>query len=289
MTARTLGTSRRHDTPSDSPARPHRRNFVTSLACAALGMAAILASTAAPAQPASQSERALTYVRQLIASGEVPANSVLGLGFKQGNINAYLGNNLELQKEWEQKTGIVLETRIIPQVPAKQFISKTPGIDLTVARNHEFPELLPLGLIEDLTPLFEEFGFTLDDDPVQGFIRPDLQAYLGDRIAAIPADGDPVIMYLRRDLMEDPEEQAAFRKATGRELAPPETWQQYEELIRFFHRPEQGLYGAVEERDPEGAWMLWLPRYLSQARPYQPLFDSAMHPLIDSPAGIRPG
>ena len=38
-----------------------------------------------------------------IASGEIPAKSVLRLGFKQGNINAYLGNDLELQKEWEEK------------------------------------------------------------------------------------------------------------------------------------------------------------------------------------------
>jgi multiple sugar transport system substrate-binding protein len=245
------------------PIRRHIRLLTAWLIVAAL------AAAPASAAPRSQSERAIAAVQQLIASGEVAKNTVLGLGFKQGNINAFLGNDLELQKEWEQKTGIVLETRIIPQEPAKQFITRTPGIDLTVARNHEFTELLPLGLIEDLTPLFEEFGFELADDPQSGYIRPDLQAYLGDRIAAI-----------------DPAERAAFLEATGRELAPPETWQEYEELVRFFHRPDRGLYGAVEERDPAAAWMLWLPRYLSQASPYQPLFNEEMRPLIDSPEGI---
>jgi multiple sugar transport system substrate-binding protein len=261
-----------------------RRRHRTLLLCAAALLPALLSPTAT--QAASQSERALAGVRQLIASGEVAANSVLRLGFKQGNVNAYLGNDLELQKEWEQQTGIVIETRIIPQERAQEVITRATGIDLTVARNHEFPELLPLGLIEDLTPLFAEFGFRLDDDPDQGYIRPDLQAYLGDRIAAIPADGDVVIMYLRRDLMEDPAERAAFRKATGRELVPPATWPEYEELIRFFHRPEQGLYGVAEERDPDDAWMFWLPRFLSQAVPYQPLFDARMRPLLDTPQGI---
>jgi multiple sugar transport system substrate-binding protein len=278
MTERNPGPSFRLAIRSRQPAR---RGLLTAWL-----LAAALVAGPASAAPRSQSERAIAAVQQLIASGEVARDTVLSLGFKQGNINAFLGNDLELQKEWEQKTGIVLETRIIPQEPAKQFITRTPGIDLTVARNHEFTELLPLGLIEDLTPLFEEFGFELEDDRQSGYIRPDLQAYLGDRIAAIPADGDVVVMYLRRDLMEDPAERAAFRKATGRDLAPPETWQEYEELVRFFHRPDRGLYGAVEERDPDAAWMLWLPRYLSQATPYQPLFDENMRPLIASPEGL---
>ncbi len=247
----------------------------------------LLASAlATPVLAQGQAERALQAVRDLVASGKVAPNTVLRLGFKQGNVNAYLGNDLELQQEWERETGIIIETRLIPQLPVLEVIKTNPGLDLTVARNHEFPELLPLGLITDLTPLVDKFGFRLGDDRLTGYIRPDLQAYLGDRIVAVPADGDPVVMYLRRDLLEDPQERAAFRAATGRELGVPETWDEFEETIRFFHRPDQGLYGVVEERDPEGAWMYWLPRYLSQATPYQPLFDAQMRPLLDTPQGI---
>ncbi len=249
-------------------------------------LAFLIGAIAPPVAAQGQAERALDAVRDLIVSGKVEPNAVLRLAFKQGNVNAYLGNDLELQREWERQTGIVLQTRIIPQRPIQQVIATSKDIDLTVARNHEFPELIPLGLIEDLGPLFEEFGFSLDDDPYTGFIRPDLQAYLGDRIAAIPADGDPIVLYLRRDLMEDPRERKAFREATGRDLAVPETWEEYETLVRFFHRPETGLFGSVEERDPEGAWMFWLPRYLSMSAPYQALFDADMRPLIDSTEGI---
>jgi multiple sugar transport system substrate-binding protein len=252
----------------------------------AILLSLLVSALATPVLAEGQAERALRAVRDLVASGEVPPSTVLRLGFKQGNVNAYLGNDLELQQEWERETGIVIETRIIPQLPIQQVITSSSDMDLTVARNHEFPELIPLGLIEDLTPFFDRFGFALDEDPYTGFIRPDLQAYLGDRIAAIPADGDPVVLYLRRDLMEDPKERAAYLEKTGRELAPPDTWDEYLELVRFFHRPQEGLYGAVEERDPEGAWMYWLPRYLSMAEPYQALFDDEMRPLLDSPEGI---
>lgn len=239
-----------------------------------------------PASAGEQADHALAAIRQLQSSGEIKRGTVLRVAFKQGNINAFLGRSLEMQKEWERQTGVVIEARIIPQRPAQVTLRETGGIDLTVARNHEFPELLPLGLIEDLTPLFKEFGFGLPADRKTGFIRPELQSYLGERIVAVPADGDLVMLYLRRDLLEDPAEQAAFRKATGRALAPPTTWDEYTELVRFFHRPEKGLYGAAEERDPDGAWMYWLPRFLSMAEPFQALFDQRMRPLINTPAGI---
>ncbi len=233
-----------------------------------------------------QARRAIEAVRQLATTGQVPGDAVLRLGFKQGNVDAFLGTDLELQREWERDTGIRLEARVIPQQSALQTLGAMPLFDLTVARNHELPDLVAGDLIEDLTPHFKRHGFAIDDARPDGFLRPDLQAFVGDRTFAIPADGDVAILYLRRDLLDDEAEQAAFLAAHGRPLAAPETWQEYEALVRFFHRPEQGLFGAVEERDTEGAWMYWLPRFLSQAVPHADLFDAQMRPLIDSPAGI---
>lgn len=252
-----------------------------------LFLASVFTVSAAPqALAAEQAERAVAAVRQLLAAGEIEKHAVLKLGFKQGNINAFLGADQALQREWERATGVLLDVHVIPQQPALEMLQAGPGLDLTVARNHEYPDLLENGLIEDLTPLFAAFDFSLDDNLQDGFIRPDLQARNGGRIVAIPGDGDVAVLYLRRDLLDDPAEQAAFRKAYGRPLGLPQTWHEYEELVRFFHRPEQGFYGTVEERRAEVAWMFWLPRYLSQAAPHRTLFDAGMRPLINSPAGI---
>lgn len=234
----------------------------------------------------AQAERAIAAVNAMVASGEVRRDATIKVAFKSGNIAALLGPGLELQKEWEQRTGVVITARVIPQQPALLNLKANPDIDLTVARTHEFVDLLEQGLVEDLTPLAKQFGFGLDGDPPQGFIRPTLQGYVGDRLAAIPADGDILLLYLRRDLIDSPVEKAAFRKAHGRELAVPKTWQEYEQLIQFFHRPQQGLYGSAEQRERDSAWMLWMPRYLSQAAPQRKLFDDRLQPLIDSPAGV---
>lgn len=233
-----------------------------------------------------QGERALAAVAKLLASGEVAPGSSIKVAFKPGNINSLLGPELQLQKEWERRTGVMISAKVIPQQPALANLRTNPDIDLTVARTHEFPDLIDQSLVEDLTPLLKRFQFSLSAEGGNGFIRPRLQGNFDDRVVAIPADGDVAIMYLRRDLLESKSEAAAFRKATGRKLAVPSTWRDYDELVKFFHRPDQGLYGAAEERDPDGGWMYWLPRYFSQGQPYRTLFDPSMRPLINSPAGI---
>lgn len=249
-------------------------------------LAAALVAAPLFAQGGEQARRAIAEVRQLVASGQVPAGTRLQLGFKQGNINAFLGADLALQKEWESLTGVVLDAHIVPQQPTRDTLRITRNIDITVARNHEYPDLLAEELITDLGPLYAEYDFRLDDNHGSGFIRPELQARVGEHLVAVPADGDIIVLYLRRDLLEDPKEQAAFRKAYGRALGIPRTWAEYEELVQFFHRPAQGLYGVAEERDEDGAWMNWMPRFLSGADPQQDLFDAQMRPLLTSPAGI---
>lgn len=260
------------------------RRFLVLLLATVLGAIGALAAPAASA--GEQAYKAVAAVRKLIASGQVPAGSRLTLGFKQGNVNAFLGSELALQKEWESLTGIVLDVHIVPQQPIRETLRSTPDIDIAVARNHEYPDLLADGLITEIGPFMAEYGYRFDDNTTEGYIRPELQSKVGERTVAIPADGDVVLLYLRRDLMEDPQEQAAFRKTTGHALAPPKTWTEYEELVRFFHRPAQGLYGAGEERDEEGAWMYWTPRFLSSAAPHAELFDEQMRPRLTTPGAI---
>ena len=249
-------------------------------------LACMTVLTTPPLQAGEQAERALAAVAKLRATGAAAKGASITVAFKPGNINSLLGPQLELQKEWERRTGVMITARVIPQQPALKNLQLNTDIDLTVARTHEFPDLIDKRLVEDLTPLLKRFNFELAGDLDKGFIRPRLQGNFDDRVVAIPADGDVAIMYLRRDLLESKSEAAAFRKAHGRELEIPRTWQDYDELVKFFHRPEQGLYGTAEERDTEGGWMFWLPRYFSQGMPYRTLFDASMQPLINSPAGI---
>ena len=235
---------------------------------------------------AEQADRAVSAVNKLVESGQVAKNTVLKLLAKQGNIDNFWGKDFELKNEWERRTGILIDATVVPQLPVLELMRTQKDFDLTVARQREYPDLFEEDLIVDLTAFVHKYGFHLDDNPVDGFFLPKSQTEFDGRVVAVPADGDIAIMYLRQDLMDNSENQARFKKKFHRDLKPPSTWDQYQDLIEFFHDPERGFYGTCEQRDPQTGWMFWMPRYASQASPNQFLFDENMRPLINTNAGV---
>jgi multiple sugar transport system substrate-binding protein len=71
-------------------------------------------------------------------------------------------------------------------------------------------------------------------------------------IAGVPYHDGPECLIFRRDLFEDPREQAAFAEFAGRPLRPPATWREFHQISRFFHRPSKGMYGTVFAAFPDG-------------------------------------
>ncbi len=233
-----------------------------------------------------QADRAIAAVRQLVASGEVKPGTVLRLRVKQGNLVSLLGRDAELQREWERLTGIPIDASVMPQVDSMTFIRDRRDADLTIARTHEFADLDAAGLIVDLRPLLQRFGFQLQADEPEGYLLLDSQSRRGDKLLAIPADLDLALLFLRRDLLENEDNRTRFRARYGRELAPPATWAHYQQLTEFFHRPQDGFYGAGEPRERHTAWMYWLPRYLSASAGGIAFFDARMRPQLLTAAGI---
>ncbi len=76
--------------------------------------------------------------------------------------------------------------------------------------------------------------------------------YMGDptdsgKIWSVPLEADAELLFYRKDLMDDPKEQAAFKKKYGYDLKVPETWFQLRDIAEFFTRPQQNLYGYISK------------------------------------------
>lgn len=252
----------------------------------AMALALGLAAWAVPAAAGEQARRALEIVSQMRARGEIPAGASIHVVVKQGNIASFVGRERELQREWEQATGIVLDASVMPQQASLEFIRDSTGVDLTIARNHEYPDLMAAGLIEDLAPMLAQLGFQPQADGDKAFILYDMQSASGPGVAAIPADLDAAVLYLRKDLLEAPERKAAYLARFGTVLDVPATWDEYQRQVCFFNDPAAGFYGALEPRERSTGWMYWLPRYLALRAPVMPLFDDDMRPLLESPEGL---
>lgn len=72
------------------------------------------------------------------------------------------------------------------------------------------------------------------------------------QIVGLPFHDGPECLIYRKDLFEDPQEQENYLKQYGKPLQLPASWSDFQELSRYFNRPEKGLYGSVFAGYPDG-------------------------------------
>ncbi|MDE0304738.1 MAG: sugar ABC transporter substrate-binding protein [Albidovulum sp.] len=98
--------------------------------------------------------------------------------------------------------------------------------------------------VEDLTDLFTE-EVTADLPPA---LLAD--ARFGDRFIGMPTWANAEVVFYRKDLFDNPDEQSAFAAEHGYPLTPPATWGQWRDMAKFFTRDTDGdgkadLYGTA--------------------------------------------
>jgi ABC-type glycerol-3-phosphate transport system substrate-binding protein len=101
--------------------------------------------------------------------------------------------------------------------------------------------------VEDLSDLFT--------DAVKADIPPALlaDAKVGGKLIAMPAWANAEIVFYRKDLWEDPANQAAFKQQYGYDLAPPANWQQWRDMAKFFTK--DGMFGTDVIGATSEEWM----------------------------------
>jgi multiple sugar transport system substrate-binding protein len=68
-------------------------------------------------------------------------------------------------------------------------------------------------------------------DPVIGTTQIEGENY------GFPLQAGDMLVYYRKDLLEDPKGKAAFKAKYGYELRPPDTWKEWLDVAAFFNRP----------------------------------------------------
>lgn len=104
--------------------------------------------------------------------------------------------------------------------------------------------------VEELTPWLERKPIL---DWPAGWARSIVDPlYFADKLYTLPWHDGPECLIYRRDLFEDRSEQEAFRKRFGYALKPPASWSEFEDVARFFTRPEKKMYGTSFAAYPDG-------------------------------------
>lgn len=136
------------------------------------------------------------------------------------------------------------------------------------------------GALEDLNPWQKRIP--IHEWP-QGWPRSLVQPLIfGDHLTSLPWHDGPECLVYRTDLFEDPAARTAFRAQFFRDLAPPTTWEEFEQTARFFTDQSAGRYGTVFAAFPDGHNTLYDFALQLWSRGVE-LTDSTGHPILTTP------
>ena len=122
--------------------------------------------------------------------------------------------------------------------------------DLALLVTDWLAEGMTTGALEDLHPWQQRLP--IHDWP-DGWARSLVQPVVfGERVSSLPWHDGPECLVCRSDLFGDPAKQERFRAQFGRELAPPTTWEHFEQTARFFTDGGGGPYGTIFAAFPDG-------------------------------------
>lgn len=150
--------------------------------------------------------------------------------------------------------------------------------DIAIPPTFAIPELADAGVIANLTPLVDKYGFE--------YGRHSLYRH-GDnyqnQLYGFQSSGDVYLLFLRKSWLLDPENQQRYSDQYGYPLAIPRSWEELDRQMSFFHDPDKGNYGGCMFRSKLYMhWEYWIRFHGQGSYP----FSRDMEPLVTNEAAM---
>jgi multiple sugar transport system substrate-binding protein len=247
----------------------------------------------------SEEGRAIAALRKLRQDGNAPDTLVIQVlnfarpQFEQGFPEGALSH----AALFEEETGIKLE--FVETEPASEYqdnlqnaSTKNGSFDIVTSAIEEVGDFAEAGLLLNLDEyvakyqpswLDPEFGYAGGEPTVNLFTK-----YKGSTYV-VAFDNDTQPYFYRSDLLENPDEAAAFEDKYGRPLEFPLTWEHHDQVAEFFTRPDQDvpLYGDVNTLAPFWGAVKFNERFVSAANPNMLYFNEDGSANVNNEAGVR--
>jgi multiple sugar transport system substrate-binding protein len=190
--------------------------------------------------------------------------------------------------EWERLTGIKINVVEVPfpelySQAVAEHLAGSGAFDVLNYSPSWIGDLADAGVLEPLDSYIEQH---LDKTELEE-IHPTYQGLMTwkGQTYGIFDDGDVFVMYYRKDWFEDEANQTEFKEQFGYDLAPPKTWQEWDEICQFFtEKLSPEAYGCGIQR-AEGQTYLWFMDHfrVNGGR----FFDDSMKAQINSDIGVQ--
>lgn len=151
----------------------------------------------------------------------------------------------ELIPQFEEETGIKVSYELEPHPDVirkgeADMLSGRGAYDAVMVHVQQAGRVLAAEAIEFLDPYYDNPALKDPEVNWEDFIQPltDQATLFQDNRIGFPNWNYNMVWWGRKDLMENPQEKAAFKKEYGHDLAAPETLQEMVEIAEFFTRED---------------------------------------------------
>ena len=250
-----------------------------------IGVAAGLAGTTLSARQAAAADGAQTAVD----AAKQYSGQTISIVWEAG-LQALDPLNFSGPK-WKELTG--LDVKVVEVSTAEMFTkimqdykSGAGAYDALNVIPSWMPDLANAGALEVLDPYVDKYGYREELMKIAPTYR-DNQMMVNGKIYGLPDDGDVFVMYYRKDIFADPAVQAAFKAKTGKDLAVPATWADFDvtgaaltEILK-----DKNMFGAGFFRQPPYTMFMFQERFRNEGGKF---FDAGtMKAAINSDVGVK--
>lgn len=259
---------------------PTRRNFLKGVAAgtAAVSMSPLLLRRARAQEATLENihEVAAAKAKELAAGREVTLTVMQPSGS--------LGNVKPVADVFTEATGIGIEYLEVPlgeinQKVLLEAVSKSGSFDIALPATFGIPDLAESGILVNL----DQYALKYEPEGFQDDALYTTGDYYKGSLYGYQTDGDTYLMFYNKAWLDNEEERKAFADKHGWELKVPDTWEELDTMMSWFHRPDQGMYGGALYRTQFFIAWEWWGRF--HAKGYFPL-DDDLNPQINNDAGV---
>jgi multiple sugar transport system substrate-binding protein len=196
-----------------------------------------------------------------------------------------LGNVKPVAENWKAETGIDIEYIEVPlgeinQKILLEAVSKAGSFDIALPASFGIPDLVESGILVNL----DKYAQKYEPEKFRDNILYSVSDYYKGNFYGYQTDGDAYVLFYRKDWLQDADAGKRYADKHGKKLQIPETWEDFDHQLAFFHHPDKGTYGGTLFRTQYFiAWEWWIRFH---AKGFYPFSDD-LTPQINNEAGIK--
>lgn len=196
-----------------------------------------------------------------------------------------LGNIKPVADLFTEATGVDIAYLEVPNGEISQkvlleAVSRSGSFDIALPASFGVPDLAESGILVNL----DQFAQKYEPADFQTDSLYTIGDYYKGSLYGYQTDGDTYMMFYNKSWLDDADEQKGYSDKYGSELKVPDTWVELDQMMEWFHRPDENMYGGALFRTQFFVVWEWWGRF--HAKGFYPLNDD-MEPQINNAAGVE--